>query len=271
MGTKRRIWLTAIGMAALAVLAWLVLPSNQAPEPLYKGEPLSIWLRRYEDPNDDTVSEQIWHREADEAVRCIGTNAIPTLLHLLCEKNSSLKTKLIHFLKNHPLLRIDLRSAVDSNRQAWEGFRVLGTNGIGAAPELVHIFQENISIDSQRFAISALGEIGDSAKSAIPALLQAATNTNYDWRVRCAALESINRIRADPTPAIPALASCLTDSNSYIRGWACVVIGNFGTNADPCVPALVPLLNDPGKLVRDAAGSALKKIDPEAAAKAGVK
>ena len=45
----------------------------------------------------------------------------------------------------------------------------------------------------------------------------------------------------------------------------------FGSDAKTAVPALVDLLKDPDADVRKEAGSALKAIDPEAAAKAGVK
>jgi len=41
--------------------------------------------------------------------------------------------------------------------------------------------------------------------------------------------------------------------------------------ASIAVPVLVKLLNDPDALVRRSAANALKAIDPEAAAKAGVK
>jgi len=45
----------------------------------------------------------------------------------------------------------------------------------------------------------------------------------------------------------------------------------FGPDARIAVPALVELLNDPDLEVRGRATNALKAIDPEAAAKAGVK
>jgi HEAT repeat protein len=67
------------------------------------------------------------------------------------------------------------------------------------------------------------------------------------------------------------MAVCLTDTNRFIRGWACNAMGEFGTNAEPYVPTLISLLKDPENQVRERAALALKQIDPEAAAKAGVK
>ena len=46
---------------------------------------------------------------------------------------------------------------------------------------------------------------------------------------------------------------------------------SYGTDAKPAVPALIDLLNDKGKGVRNSADLALKMIDPEAAVKAGLK
>jgi HEAT repeat protein len=48
-------------------------------------------------------------------------------------------------------------------------------------------------------------------------------------------------------------------------------LGNFGPNAQQAIPALLQLLSDLDVAVRFTATNALKKIDPEAAAKAGVK
>ncbi len=45
----------------------------------------------------------------------------------------------------------------------------------------------------------------------------------------------------------------------------------FGSKAKPAVPALIRALSDPEASVREAARRALEKIDPKAAAEAGVK
>jgi HEAT repeat protein len=270
MGKKRRILLAALVIVGLGLLAWFILPSNQPPEPVYLGKTLTAWLKEGSGSvGSDVIAES--EQQAAEAVGHVGTNAIPTLLYLLRVKNLPLKTKLIQILNNQSVFKIHLSSDHDLGFQALYGFRILGTNGVGAVPGLVRIFQENISVDSQRYTIASLGAIGPSAKIAIPLVLQAATNTNCDWRVRYAAVKSIYDMHADPQIAMPVMAICLTDTNPNIRGWTCNVMGEFGTNAEPYVPALISLLKDPDNLVRERAGMALKKIDPEAAAKAGVK
>jgi len=63
----------------------------------------------------------------------------------------------------------------------------------------------------------------------------------------------------------------LVTNNSDSRWLVVASLGDFGTNAQQAVPALISLLNDKQVLVRENATNALKRIDPEAAAKAGVK
>ena len=48
-------------------------------------------------------------------------------------------------------------------------------------------------------------------------------------------------------------------------------LGEIGPDAKSAVPALIESLKDPSLEVRDMAGASLKKIDPAAAAKQGVK
>jgi HEAT repeat protein len=63
----------------------------------------------------------------------------------------------------------------------------------------------------------------------------------------------------------------LDDSNSKVRGKAAVALGEYGTDAKPAVSALIDLLNDKRKGIRNCASFAIKMIDPEVAVKAGLK
>ena len=55
------------------------------------------------------------------------------------------------------------------------------------------------------------------------------------------------------------------------RLMAAEALGKFGVEAKVVAPVLLQMLNDPESSVRREATNALKTIDPEAAAKAGVK
>jgi HEAT repeat protein len=71
------------------------------------------------------------------------------------------------------------------------------------------------------------------------------------------------------------LAQALRDPHPSVRGNAVSVLGNFGSAARPAVPEVLKLLSDNASYVRgtvaDRALQVLRRIDPEAAAQAGVK
>ena len=61
-------------------------------EPVYQGKSLSFWLQGYIQGGSYIG---VWPEpEVDEAVRQIGTNAIPALLHMLRAHDSKLKLAL---------------------------------------------------------------------------------------------------------------------------------------------------------------------------------
>ncbi len=115
-------------------------------------------------------------------------------------------------------------------------------------------------------ALVELGKFGPAAKAANPALLQMLKGN--DPPTRGAAAAALGGIHSDPDVVIPALVACLEDSD--INDAAAEALGNFGPLAKSAVPKLLPLLHG-DKEARSAAILALPKIDPAAAAKAGIK
>ena len=86
--------------------------------------------------------------------------------------------------------------------------------------------------------------------------------------------QAIRELGVRPTEAervVLALAEALRDENAYVRHDAATTLGKFGTDAKPTVPDLIVALSDKEPRVRTAAATALKAIDPEAAARAGVR
>lgn len=73
------------------------------------------------------------------------------------------------------------------------------------------------------------------------------------------------------TVIIPQLAALLDDPQDDVPENAVKSLGQFGSLARPAVPKLLPLLQSRDKDRFLAAKAALRQIDPEAAAKAGVK
>jgi HEAT repeat protein len=119
-------------------------------------------------------------------------------------------------------------------------------------------------------AIKDLGSLGPQGQQAIPALLEA-LRQNDDILCGTAA-EALVKIQADPQTVVPALIGCMTDGNGNGRPDVVEALGQFGPKAKDAVPALIKLLQDrSSKDIMTAVPAALKKIDPAAAASAGVK
>jgi hypothetical protein len=259
MGKKRRILLAAMLVILLVGFAWWLLRPR---EPSYQGKSLSAWLAHSTVYGLDSP-------DAIEAVRQIGTNAIPTLIRMLRANDSPLRTKSIELLDRQDLVRVKIIRARDENYQAFLGFDSLGLDGKIALPELIEIYDEGISTDSQSYAARSIGSIGPGAKSAIPSLLKGlkTTNDSVCWPTALA----LGSIHCEPELVVPELVRLLQHSNPVVRSFDIIALGNFGTNARSAIPDLTLMLSDQDANIRVAATNSLKQIDSEAAAKAGVK
>jgi HEAT repeat protein len=118
-----------------------------------------------------------------------------------------------------------------------------------------------------RRAVQALGRIGVPAKEAVSALLTA--RRDPDPGVRLAAACALAHCQPDQaTDVVPALIKALNDPDWAVRGAAAQSLGIIGGPAKKAGPALQLLLQDPIRLVRQEAATALREVDPETAKKA---
>lgn len=85
--------------------------------------------------------------------------------------------------------------------------------------------------------------------------------------VRSAAAVALGRI--GPL-ALPELVAALEDSSGCVRGSAAAALGGIGPSADAAVPALIKLSQGKDRVVRVLAAGAIVKVDPVAAATAGI-
>ena len=294
MRKRAKIALTVLAVALVGVIVRRV---GQTTEPVYQGKLLSEWLK-YLPPTPATQGTQ--HQlQARKAVRQIGTNAIPALLRMLQAEDSALKVKLLDLLQRQRVLKVEFTPAEEWNQAASYGFAELGTNAQGAVPALRDILDEKQSSLTLR-AIGALISIGPPARDAVPSILRWATNA--DCLMRYEAIRALGSIHAQPERAVPVLVNALNeptplDERVFIRETAASALRSFGPDAKSAVPALVEFLNthdDSWRIMpqplpitdlarvsfadnseatihsRPFVLSALRAIDPEAAAKVRV-
>jgi hypothetical protein len=244
MRSKRRILLAATVVIALIVLTWAIFRS---PEPAYEGVPLSVWLQRYEDLNYFTVSEQSWHREADEAVRNIGTNALPILLELIDAKDSRFKLKMMDLAGKQSVIKTHFTTAKTRQQIALTAFRVLGPAAKPAIPKLGEILASG-----QWMAAPALSAIGPDS---IGTLVNGLTNTNamvrraiiivlgqyahkaYSNQEGKLSYEDVVSFRAAAAQIIPALGRCTNDPDENARYLAGETLKYFNKASDTAAEA----------------------------------
>ena len=118
------------------------------------------------------------------------------------------------------------------------------------------------------YGLANLAFMGGDARPAVPALIEALQD-NY-MGVRGGAAHALGHIHSDPGIVVPALVKSLHDPDTSVRTHAASALGEFGTNGKPAIAALTGLLSETNQDASSAATNALKRIDPEAAARAGV-
>jgi HEAT repeat protein len=258
--------LAVLLVVLVGVIAWQI---PKVREPLYQGKSLSVWLEGYI-PNPDTAfSDEERRQRTDAAVRELGTNAIPTLLRMLRAKDAAWKLTLMRLVGKQRLFRIGFTPAAGLNFAAGMAFVRLQESASNSVPALIKIYDEDRSDYSRNAVVIALGAIGPAAPGAVPCLLRAATNSEFS--IRNSAVFALGRVHAHPELAVPLLIRALRDSDIRIRFAAVSSLRQFGADAKPAFPAVLEWLKDEDKSTRLLAAQALKVIDPEAAAKAGVK
>jgi HEAT repeat protein len=199
--------------------------AGQGPrEPSIDGKRLSVWLDKYQKsiPKPEYDGDPQMRARAEEAIRKIGTNAMPWLLAELSAKEATRADELpTNFYSGE---------AIGRRWLATTAFEVLGPSARDATPTLIPLLDDK---QTSYTAATALGGIG--------------------------------------VESIPVLTKALTNTHACARESAARVLGLFGAKAQGAVPALVRCTKDEDESVRSFAAFALKQVDPEAAAKAGVK
>jgi HEAT repeat protein len=92
-----------------------------------------------------------------------------------------------------------------------------------------------------------------------------------DSAQRLHAVKALTRRPAEAEVVVPALAEALKDEDTFVRRDAAKALGEMGPAAKPALAALLVTLQDKHAAVHKAAAEALRKIDAEAAARAGVR
>jgi len=214
------------------------------PTDLYGHIPEELWDQLIQaSPNFDraTFLTNRWSSSCGLAMREMGTNAIPWLLQWMEERD----TKLDHWIAiTGPRLPPALRASWPASYgfgwgsracrwqiAAFDGFSLLGTNGISALPELRRQLKGGHGGLPLTWAIASLGPKG------IEVLAEALGWTNITaWEYRPPVALALGLEGAAARSALPALIDCVEHREAGYH-----ILGAIG-RIDPRAPGLAPVL-----------------------------
>jgi hypothetical protein len=226
MSKRRGLLITAAcALAVSVIVAWLLRDN----EPQYRGRSLHHWVEILGDP------ELVYDRSpyATQALRHAGTNALPLLLKWAAYE---VKPSPVKELADHLTRRNPSGYFVKAFRH-WAMSRDNRANG----------------------TVVAFGELGGIAEPAIPVLRELA-GTSAD---QGCALRAVECLTAMGEPALPALLSLSTNSNTAVRVYVTVCLTHFGNNPE-VIAALARSLNDSDAFLAGFAAATLRSIAPAA-------
>jgi HEAT repeat protein len=262
---KRRIILVSLSIAVAGGLAWLMIALlwNQR-EPSYEGRTLSKWLEIWGPIRKNLTTQDA--SDCANAVRHIGSNAVPFLVRMLSTPDSPRKQWLVDFVAKQNIVRINYVKPSDIRARGQMGLFMLGPQAKSAVPELIRMYDSGI-MPEFTFAY-LLGAIGPYAKPAIPKLLVTSKSATNELE-QATAIQALGKIHSDASNVVPTLITYLTDKSKVVQAASAIALGEYESNAKAAVPALVklaeqdPPTNNPSRL---ASGMAFLMQQPGAAA-----
>jgi len=258
----------ALAFTVTAVVILTALSVVFPREPAYQGRRLSAWLRDSESGGPETLRNV----RSRQAVRQIGSNAVPCLLKMLRIEDPSWKTEVAGWLQDKCDLDWSFSLANVQWRRAIIGFNILGRTAAPAIPELramisgadgnlalraaealsgiggpeaTRYFLEAINSTNlalQGEAITSLARFRSGAREAVPALLKQLDSNESTLRMQAA--RALGEIALDADATVPALVRCLSDHAVGVKAAAALGLCSFGTNAISALPALRSLAED---------------------------
>jgi hypothetical protein len=253
---SRKGWLSLVVVLAVLALAVGLVLALWTPEPSFEGRSMTSWLEQYS-TNHFVRRGSAADKEAEHAIREIGTNGIPFLLNLL-RSDSVIAKKIAVKLPRRFSSRI---YSDDHLRLGSHGFVALGTNGQSAVRELIELSKSG-DRDVRYRATYSLGHLASAGEPAIPRLIELVDDENSSARGQ--ALMSLSMIHLNAQLVVPVLLKCavapernIVERTSAIRG-----LRYYGEAADEILPVLLKLQEDEDINVRNEATNSIRAIKP---------
>jgi HEAT repeat protein len=250
---RGRFLVVLAGLSALFMGIVLLLPPRP---PRYQGKALALWLQAL--PNNFTF-QPLPPNEAEEALRHMGSNAVPYLIQMLRARDSAFVEKVKLQLDRFPAINLAYHHAWQDRIDALKAVAVLGPVAKRAIPEISNILAQGLELNLSLIALDRIGP------EAVPALLQTLTITNDKARLVALPILS-SRFREQAAQIVPIFLVCLDDPDPDFREEVAKNLRWFGPAARPAIPKLLTMAG-PGKEPSEhcEAVRTLGAVDPEGA------
>jgi HEAT repeat protein len=277
------------------VAALVVVLLNTEREPRYRDRTLSQWWGLWSESQSQLEPSAASTEQAAQAIRHIGTNALPFLLRgMRREAQHKDSRKLPLLLRLLPADSVVSRAIPAPVSQRARGiFVILGAQARQAVPELTELLCQTNNPDIARdaaFCLAAIGEpalppligalskphlpgcrevaflLGALGSAEVPPLLSGCDltaavpplcklATGNDNRLAVIAVSALAHIRRVPDLALPALATSLGSPDPKLRQASVRALASFGATT-----AITPALNDVDESVRRTATNCLSLV-----------
>jgi len=232
-----KLLLLGFGVAMAVVL--LCTLSNREPE--YQGKRLSAWFKQYYRSGQHSRQWKDQHDEAAQALRAMGTNAVPFLLKRFYSysPDAPLKTNVLTFLSRLPepfrfppfvpawVICNEAANAIGEIKPAEEFLLPLVTNRLHSTNQL----ERNATISLLCATQSGVGEV-------MPFLRDMLSSTNGTNQLT--GVIRLRQLGRAARPALPDLVELVNGEKSDQRAVhaACRVLAEFDAEAADAVPAI---------------------------------
>src|SRR5438477_5055437 len=223
------LWIAA-AFVSVAVVGYALWPR----EPRWQGRALSSWA--VDLAPDKPEGARI---AAAAAVRAVGSNAVPLLVHWMRAPvvEPQWKLRLHAWLSRQSLIKVKFEMAGDRRRKSVLAFEALGDSGQSAVPDLAKLLCDP-DANRRGDAAAALAGIGAASVPAALAALQ-----SPDREVQRLAVWVLGAVAAEPETVVPALLAKIGQADQSLRSGLVRCLGEFGRNAREAVPELTRLLH----------------------------
>ena len=268
--------LSSIGRPAAAEAISMIGSSNQADQKLASKILSEIVSLRRGRPNRISFPGQ----QLSEKI--LSDDDLSKILRALNQGNdidtkSSLLQCLAYFGPGHPQIDSALANALQKSNDSNVRLQALRTLGAiltlespdaasKTLPLITKILVNESDSDIRLACIQELGELGDKAEAAIPALKNA-THDPVDI-VRKAAIKALCKMAETNSSLAPDVIKALNDSDPEILNAAMTALPKLGAKGLPGLPRLLSIMANDQSNSRWRAIMAVQQLGPEAAPKA---